>query len=100
MNGKTTGGFAAFVFVAFFVCLVLGMGQCAPGPEKAVSTLRAMGFSEIKVTDSHQYFASWHGCDEKDGVAHEASATNAAGQKVNVVVCCGYVLKGCTVRTP
>lgn len=64
MNGKTTGGFAAFVFLAFFVCLVLGMGQCAPGPE------------------------------------NEASATNAAGQKVNVVVCCGYVLKGCTVRTP
>jgi hypothetical protein len=25
-------------------------------------------------------------------------ATNAAGQRVNVIVCCGLVLKGCTVR--
>ena len=98
MNGKTTGGFAAFVMLAFFVCLVLGMGECAPGPEEAVSTLRTMGFSDVKVTDSHPYFPSWAGCSDSDRVAHDATATNAAGQRVNVVVCCGLVLKGCTVR--
>lgn len=100
METKTTSGFAAFVGIAFLAVMILALGQCAPGPEKAVATLRTMGFSDIKVTDSHPYLASWHGCSDSDGVAHEAKATNAAGQRVSVTVCCGYALKGCTVRTP
>lgn len=91
----------AFVLtLAFLAVIVFGMGQCAPGPEKAVATLRTMGFTDIKVTDSHPYLPSWSGCSDSDRVAHDATATNPAGQRVSLVVCCGLVMKDCTVRAP
>jgi hypothetical protein len=88
------------VAVVFVAAIVTGSAQCAPGPDKATSALRAHGFRDIAITDSHPYLASWYGCSEKDAVAHEATATNAAGERVSVVVCCGYPFKGCTVRVP
>lgn len=90
---------ALLVAGAFLGTIVLAMGQCAPGPEKAEQALKTMGFRDIKITDSHPYAAEWNGCGKGDAVAHEATATNANGQRVSLVVCCGMVMKGCTVRT-
>lgn len=94
------GWFVGLAALALLVCLVAGAATCAPGPEKAVQTLHVSGFKDVKITDTHRFAASWYGCSDKDGVAHEATATNPAGQRVSVVVCCGVWLKGCTVRVP
>lgn len=98
MEAKTNV-LALLAMGVLLVVIVLAIGQCALGPEKAVQALQTMGFRDIKVTDSHPYAAEWNGCGKGDAVAHEATATNANGQRVSVVVCCGMVTKGCTVRT-
>lgn len=96
-SGLIKGG---VVVVAIFGAAIFGAATCAPGPDKATETLRVHGFRDVAITDSHRIGAAWYGCSDKDAVAHEATATNAAGQRVSVVVCCGYPFKGCTVRLP
>lgn len=55
-------------------------------------TLEAQGFSDI--TTSGFSF----GCGESDSYSTGFEATNPAGKRVSGVVCCGLVLKACTVR--
>lgn len=101
MNGDSFGKvFAGVVFVGLLLAAAFGFAQCAPGPDKAEATLRAHGFTKIAITDTHRFGASFYGCSDKDAVAHEATATNPAGQRVTLTVCCGYPFKGCTVRVP
>lgn len=85
--------------IALFA-LVVGMNySCAPGAGKALDVLRINGFRDGKVTDSHYASVVLAGCSSGDSVAHDATATNANGERVKVIVCCG-VWKGCTVRVP
>ena len=101
MNGDSFGKvFAGVVTVGLVFGLAFGLGQCAPGPEKAVETLRVQGFTDVKVTDTDRMFVGWSGCSDKDGVAHHATATNPRGERVTLTVCCGLWFKGCTVRVP
>lgn len=99
MKDRQIGVVGGATLVALILGLVFLQGQCAPGPDKATATLRTMGFTDVKVTDSHPYAPTLNGCGKEDAVAHEATATNAQGQRVAVVVCCGLWMKGCTVRT-
>lgn len=99
-SDQKIGAVGIVATVGFIGALVLAQGECSPGPGKAQDALRTMGFRDVKIIGSHPYAPSFYGCDKNDAVAHEATATNAQGQRVSVVVCCGMVMKGCTVRTP
>jgi hypothetical protein len=81
--------------LAFFLL----RAACAPTASDAMKAMRTMGFRDIAIVGSHEWAPNFNGCAEDDAVAHEATATNSAGEKAQVVVCCGMWLKGCTVRT-
>lgn len=83
------------------IIVALGFGfarGALVGPETAERTLKANGFSDVRITD-HVWFAiGWRGCDANDAARFDAVATNAAGEEVNVFVCCGLLFKGGTIR--
>jgi hypothetical protein len=59
------------------------------------------GFKDITITSTNIFTPDWDGCGKDDGVAYHAIATNPAGQRVSVIVCCGGPLsfKGCVIRS-
>jgi hypothetical protein len=68
---------------------------------EAIKALDDQGFSNISITDRGGFAAEWEGCGHDDGNYYHASATNAAGKHVNMLVCCGGAgsFKGCVVRS-
>lgn len=86
-----------FSLALLSVCLF----ACGTDDDEAIKALSDQGFSDISITDRGCFFAAMEGCDEKDGNWYHANATNPAGRKVNMLVCCGAKLsfKGCTVRS-
>ncbi len=68
---------------------------------EARRTLEAQGFDNIRIGGY-----AWFGCGQDDGASNTFTATNAKGQAVSGVVCCGTyegnplggLAKGCTVR--
>jgi hypothetical protein len=74
---------------------------CGTNDSEAIKALDDNGFTSISITDRGFLFASMEGCDEKDGNWYHASATNPAGKRVTMLVCCGAAtsFKGCTVRS-
>ena len=99
MRNEERSGMALFIGAALVVVALAA--QCSKSDDYSVAerALRAQGFTAPKVTSGHAW-AGVNGCDENDGVAYDATATNAQGNRVRLVVCCGLVLKGCTVRSP
>lgn len=57
------------------------------------STLQKAGFTNISVGGY-----SWFSCSEDDTTQTEFTATNPRGQRVSGTVCCGLVVKACTIR--
>lgn len=68
--------------------------------------VRARQAAEISMRDVHfhgggdPFFISWRGCSHNDTIMYEADGLGANGQRVQFVVCCGLVFRGCTVRIP
>ena len=58
------------------------------------------GFSEARVTDAKHVLVGFRGCDMHDAAGFLMSATNPAGKPAEIIICCGWPFKGCTVRTP
>lgn len=74
------------------VGIVVGCAACA-NDEDTIRTLRSSGYTDIRTT-------GWSpmSCGKDDTFETGFSAVNPAGIRVNGVVCCGLVFKGCTVR--
>lgn len=64
-----------------------------------VKAVEKQGYRNVKVTSSHVLFVSWRGCSGSDDAAYKMLATNAFGQKVELIACAGWPFKGVTVRT-
>ena len=80
--------------------LVVGMGlvALAVGDDSApIRAAEAMGFTQVEVVSSSP-FPQLNGCGDSDAVSHHVRAVNSQGRKVSLVVCCGAILKACTVR--
>lgn len=78
--------------------LTVGCGELV-GNERAVETLKAEGYSDIHINAQHGI--SPHlvgGCGADDDVAFDATAKNPKGMTTDITVCCGVVIKGCTLR--
>lgn len=58
-----------------------------------IRTLRSSGFSNIRTTGY-----SWFECGKEDTFSTGFTATNPTGQTVSGTVCCGLIMKGCTIR--
>lgn len=89
-------------FIGAMVCIALGVcGLVAwaiatgdyDAPKRAVTDA---GYRDPKIGPSSA-LGSWHGCAE-DEVAWPVSATNVRDERVKLTVCCGAILKGCTIR--
>lgn len=57
------------------------------------STLGKAGYTHVQTTGY-----SWGECGKDDNTATGFVATNPLGQRVEGTVCCGFWLKGCTIR--
>jgi hypothetical protein len=88
-----------FIFVVFYSIGFVTSG-CSSDNSEAIRALENNGFSKITIQNSG-YLAEFHGCDSKDQIWYEVSATNPIGKQVNMLVCCGGPIsfKGCTVRS-
>lgn len=84
--------------VLAFVMFLSGCGFLVDESE-ACHAATAQGFAECSVTGAHEILPHlMGGCGENDSVAFDVSATNPRGARVAIVVCCGWLAKGCTVR--
>ena len=88
------------IVLAGFVCFAGYAWMQSDDPAPALRALEAEGLEQPKVIAGHSIAASFYGCDKNDSVAYEAEATNRQGKRSKFVVCCGAVLKACTVRIP
>ncbi|OGL99406.1 hypothetical protein A2304_01265 [Candidatus Uhrbacteria bacterium RIFOXYB2_FULL_57_15] len=78
--------------------LAVGCGFTV-GSDRAVSTMEAEGWTNVTVTAEHRLSPRWMGgCSKEDDAAFEVAGKNPAGNEGTATVCCGAVLKGCTIR--
>jgi hypothetical protein len=87
------------VLVLLAIPLVLLRGGCVD-KEVAIHAATVEGYTDVKVTDRHDFLAAWHGCSGSDAVGFEVSATNVKGDRVKLLVCSGWLIKAATVRIP
>ncbi|NQV90151.1 hypothetical protein HQ487_01960 [Candidatus Uhrbacteria bacterium] len=67
--------------------------------DNATRTLTAEGWTEVTVTGKHGISPHYvGGCGEDDSVAFKASGLNPAGVQSTATVCCGLIVKSCTIR--
>jgi hypothetical protein len=78
--------------VALLLIALLALSASCTDEVGARRALQRSGYTEIRLE-------GWAGCScngYETGTSFRAK--NPAGQEVEGVVCCGYFLKGCTVR--
>jgi hypothetical protein len=64
-----------------------------------VEAVAKQGYSDVRILRIHPFFASFFGCSNGDVASYRMSATNALGQRVNLIACAGWPFKAVTVRT-
>jgi hypothetical protein len=79
---------------------VAACGEVVTSEEDAVGAVAVLGWSDVKVTSRHGVAPGLRGCGEGDKVAYKVEGKNHKGEAVKGTVCCGWPLKGCTLRTP
>jgi hypothetical protein len=83
-----TGGALLIIAIILFA---LSSSGCTD-EQSSVRTLRNAGYSDIEV-GGYEMFA----CSDSDTFSTKFTATNPRGERVNGVVCCGWLKHG-TVR--
>lgn len=89
------------VLLAILVVLImLSPAMCGAQVDEdvAVKTLETYGFTDVKVISKDVYFIGCKGGDGNDNVKFTATATNPAGDRVEVEVFAGWPWKDATVR--
>lgn len=78
--------------------LFLGCGEFV-SQDRAVKAATDEGYTHVTVTGQHGISPHYvGGCDSSDSVAFDVTATNNQQRRVSFTVCCGLVMKGCTIR--
>lgn len=80
-------------FVALAICAFILWLSTNTNEQDSIRVLRASGYTNIKFT-GYQWFA----CSESDWSQTGFTATGPTGIPSSGVVCCGLILKSCTVR--
>jgi hypothetical protein len=84
-------GACVIAFMAFVTCNATG------DTAQATHVLAEAGWSDVAVEHSGVAWG-WEGCAKGDSVFYEARGTNPAGKPARALVCCGAIVKACTVR--
>jgi hypothetical protein len=67
--------------------------------DRAVNALQAEGWTQVNITDKYVMAAQFMGgCGDDDAVAFKATGNNPAGNPSTATVCCGLLVKSCTIR--
>lgn len=82
-----------WLYVPLFFALVLFGHWGCPNAPQAQRVLEAQGYTDITITGGNH---GWS-CGD-DGSATGFTATGPTGGRLEGVVCCGIVVKACTVR--
>ena len=64
----------------------------------AARALETQGYSDVQITDYKWFVVGMRGCGG-DAARFDATATNPAGNQVQLFVCVGWPFKGSTVRS-
>lgn len=85
---------------AMMIALVVIASGCgeAVSKDRATDAMEAAGYSDVHVTGQHGIAPEIYGCAKGDAVAFDVRAKNPAGKRTTATVCCGLILKGCTIR--
>lgn len=78
---------------------LLALGCDDNGPERTCRVVRTAGYIGCNITEEFEWTARTNGCGTGDTYGAIVRTTNVAGDRVAILVCCGYN-KGCTVRIP
>ena len=89
---------AAYIFAAIIFLALAGSGLLVH-ERIASNALAIQGFSDIQITNRAWFLVGLRGCDEKDSVRFDATATNPLGKRVSLYVCSGWIFKGATIRS-
>jgi len=89
--GATVG--AAILFGS-----LVGCGACIDDGD-VKGAVSKQGYKDVVIKDKHIVAVSWRGCSDSDEAAYKVTATNANGQRVDLIVCAGWPFKGVTIRT-
>jgi hypothetical protein len=81
--------------VAAFLILLLAEGAKTTDISEPKHAAEMMGFTDVHVQDGSLVELS---CGMDDDIGYRATATNPNGKPVSILICCGYLLKACTVR--
>lgn len=86
------------VGIALAVVLILATCMATDDKDAPLRALRNAGFRDA-VVERSDFAWPLSGCGEDDAAAHTVSAVNPAGQRVQLLVCCGVWSKACTIRS-
>jgi hypothetical protein len=64
-----------------------------------VEAVEKQGYTNAQIVSKKRFWVGWRGCSESDTVGYDMVASNARGERVNLIVCGGKFLKGYTVRS-
>lgn len=81
-----------YVAIAIIGVLIFFAGNCGSPDPKLQRALESQGFSKVTVGEWDAFECGG------DSISRSFSATNSNGQRVSGTICCGFFLKGCTVR--
>lgn len=91
--GSNFGMAVFYVAIIVISICVFCSGNCGAPDPKLQRALESQGMTHVHVGDWDAFE-----CSGSDSISRSFTARNSAGQSVSGTVCCGYFIKGCTVR--
>lgn len=82
------------LIVALLILIAMLVPRCTcTAPEESRETLRKAGYTDVEIGEDRDLFV----CESELAATH-FKAKNPLGEVVEGTVCCGVLLKGCTIR--
>ncbi len=95
-SSERQDGVMQLMFYAVIAVVCIGIffaGNCGSPDPKLKQSLEKQGFTKVSVGDWSAFE-----CSSGDSISRAFTAVNSNGQQVDGTICCGFFLKGCTVR--
>jgi len=88
--------------IGFFALLALvsSLSSCGymVSEDDALAAAKRAGLKDVSMKSAHQLAPTWNGCSDSDSAGFKVTGVNGNGERVDAVVCCGALFKGCTIR--
>ena len=88
-----------FYVVIFVIVISVSCGRgFLVGEQRVTTAAEKAGLQSARIISSHRIWPVFFGCDKHDAAGFKVEGINPNGMKVDAMVCCGWILKGCTMR--